>query len=73
VLFLLVPLLSFPNTHASYRIGSDPISLENTSSFDEDSFSFSLDHGKHLASPLSRISLYNICIMSMIVHLSIGV
>jgi hypothetical protein len=37
--------------------------LENASSFDEANIS-SLDQGKHLASSLSRISLYNIYIMS---------
>jgi hypothetical protein len=34
--------------------------LENTSSFDEANFSSSLDQGKHLASSLNKISLYNI-------------
>jgi hypothetical protein len=73
MLFLLMPLLPFTNTHASYHIGSGPVGLENTPSFDEANFSSSLDQGKHPASPLNRISLYNICIMSIIVHLSIGV
>jgi hypothetical protein len=37
--------------------------LKDVTSFDEANFS-SLDQGKHLASSLSRISLYNIYIMS---------
>jgi hypothetical protein len=37
--------------------------LENAPSFDEANFSSSLDHGKHLASSLNRISLYNIYVM----------
>jgi hypothetical protein len=37
--------------------------LENAPSFDKANFSSSLDQGKHLASSLSRISLYNIYIM----------
>jgi hypothetical protein len=45
------------------KIGTDPAGLENATSFDEANFSSSLDQGKHLASSLSRISLYNIYIM----------
>jgi hypothetical protein len=33
------------------------------SSFDEVNFSLSLDQGKHLASPLNKILLYNIYFM----------
>jgi hypothetical protein len=51
------------NYHASYRIGTDTAGLEKVPSFDEANFSSSLDQGKHLASSLSRISLYNIYIM----------
>jgi hypothetical protein len=58
--FLLTPCLSFANTHASYRIGSDTAGLENTLSFDEANRSSSLDQCKHLASSLNRTSLYNI-------------
>jgi hypothetical protein len=47
------------NSHASYRIGIDPAGLENMASFDEANFSSSLEQGKHLASSLNRISLYN--------------
>jgi hypothetical protein len=49
--------------YASYRIGNDPASLENMLSFDKANFSSFLDKGKHLASSLNRISLYNIYIM----------
>jgi hypothetical protein len=41
--------------HASYHIGTDPIGLESTPSFDEANFSSSLKQGKHLASSLNRI------------------
>jgi hypothetical protein len=51
------------NSHASYLIGIDPAGLENAPRFDEANFSSSLDQGKHLASSLCRISLYNIYIM----------
>jgi hypothetical protein len=69
---LLIPCLPFANTHASYRIGSDTASLENAPSFDEANFS-SLDQGKHRAYTLYRFLLYNHYLMSMIVHLTIGV
>jgi hypothetical protein len=70
-LFLLTPCLPFANTHASYRIGSDTANLENAPSFDEANLSSSLDQDKHLAFTLYRFLLYNLYIMSMIVHLSI--
>jgi hypothetical protein len=73
VLFLLAPCLSFANSHASYHIGSDTTDLENVPSFDEANLSSSLDQGKHLAFTLYRFLLYNLSIVSMIVHLSIGV
>jgi hypothetical protein len=49
--------------HASYRIGIDPAGLENTPSFNEANFSSSLDQGKHLASSLNKILLYDIYFM----------
>jgi hypothetical protein len=49
--------------YASYHIGTDPAGLQNAPSFDGVNFSSSLDHGKHLASSLNRISLYNIYFM----------
>jgi hypothetical protein len=60
---LLIPCLTFTNTHASYRIGSDTAGLENGASFYEANLSSSLDQGKHLESSLNRISLCNIYIM----------
>jgi hypothetical protein len=71
--FLLTPCLPFINTLASYRIGSNPVGLENTPSFVEANFPLSLDHGKHLVYTLYRFLLYNLYLMSMIVHLSIEV
>jgi hypothetical protein len=71
--FLLIPCLPFANTHASYRICSDTAGLENAPSFDEANLSSSLDQGKHLAYTLYRFLLYNLYLMSMIVHLSIRV
>jgi hypothetical protein len=50
-----MPLLPFANTHASYRIGSDPIGLENTPSFVEANLPLSLDQGKHHASSMYRV------------------
>jgi hypothetical protein len=73
MLFLIKPCLPFANTHASYHIGSDTAGLENAASFDEANCSSSLDQGKHLAFTLYRFLLYNHYIMSIIVHLSIGV
>jgi hypothetical protein len=73
VLFFLTPCLPFANTPASYHIGSDTAGLENELSFDEANCSSSLDQGKHVAFTLYRFLLYNLYIMSMIVHLSIGV
>jgi hypothetical protein len=70
-MFLLTPYLPFTNTNASYHIGSDTADLENAPSFDEANLSSSLDQGKHLAFTLYRFLLYNLYIMSMIVHLSI--
>jgi hypothetical protein len=63
---LLLPSLHMYLTqlHASYCIGTDPAGLENAPIFNEVNFSSSLDQGKHLASSLSRILLYNIYIMS---------
>jgi hypothetical protein len=61
--FLLTPCLPLANTHASYRIRFDTAGLENAPSFDEANRSSSLDQGKHLASSLSRILLYNIYFM----------
>jgi hypothetical protein len=63
----------FANTHASYGIRAGIAGLENAPSFDEASLSSSLDQGKHLAYTLYRFLLYNLYLMSMIVHLSIGV
>jgi hypothetical protein len=71
--FLLTPWLPFVNTHASYRLRSNMVGLENGPSFNEANLFSSLDQGKHLAHTLYRISLYNIYLMSMIVHLSIEV
>jgi hypothetical protein len=73
--FLLATYLPFVNTHASYRIGSDTAGLENAASFGKANFplSLSLDQGKHLAYTLYRFLLYNLYLMSMIVHLSIVV
>jgi hypothetical protein len=73
VLFLLAPCLHFANTDASYRIGSNTADLENAPSFGEANFSSSLDQGMHLTFTLYRFLLYNLHIMSMIVHLSIGI
>jgi hypothetical protein len=73
VLFLLTPCLPFTNTHASYRICSNTVGLENALRFIEANRSSSLDQGKHLAFTLYRFLLYNLYIISMIVHLSIGV
>jgi hypothetical protein len=73
MLFFLTPCLPFANTHASYHIGSDSASLENAMSFNEANRSSSLDQAKHLAFTLYRFLLHNLYIMSMIVHLSIGV
>jgi hypothetical protein len=55
--FLLTPCLPFVNTHASYRIGSDPAGLENAPSLDEANLFSSLDQGKHLAFSLYRFLL----------------
>jgi hypothetical protein len=71
--FLLTPCLLFVNTHASYRIGSNTTTLENVPIFDEANLFSSLDQGKHLAYTLYRFLLYNLYLMPMIVHLSIGV
>jgi hypothetical protein len=68
---LLIPCLLFANTHTSYRIGSDTAGLENAPSFYEANLSSSPDQGKHLAYTLYRFLLYNLYLMSMIVHLSI--
>jgi hypothetical protein len=62
--YLLVHCLPFANTHASYHIGSDTAGLENTPGFYEANLSSSLNQDKHLASSLSRTSLYNIYIMT---------
>jgi hypothetical protein len=66
-------LASFANTLASYRIGSDPVGLENTLNLDEANFPLPLDQGKHRAYSLFRFLLCNTYIMPMIVHLSIVV
>jgi hypothetical protein len=71
--FLLTPCLSFVNTHASYCIGSNTTGLENAPSFNEANFPLSHDQGKDLAYTMYRFLLYNLYLMSMIVHLSIGV
>jgi hypothetical protein len=60
------------NTLASYCIGFDVVGLENTPSFDDANF-LSLDQVKYRAYSLYRFLLCNTYIMSMIVHLSIGV
>jgi hypothetical protein len=70
MLFFLIPCLPLANTHESYRIGSENAGLENALSFDEANLSSSLDQGKHLAFTLYRSLLYNLYLMSMIVHLS---
>jgi hypothetical protein len=70
---LLTPYLPFINTHESYRIGSNTTGLENSPSFDEANLFSSLDPGKHLAYTLYRFLLYNLYLMSMIVHQCIGV
>jgi hypothetical protein len=54
---------SFANTLASYRIGFNPVGLEGAPSFVVVSLPFSLNQGKHIASSLNRILLYNIYIM----------
>jgi hypothetical protein len=61
--YMLVPCLPFANTHASYRVGSDTVGLENAPGFYEANLSSSLNQGKHLASSLNRTLLYNIYIM----------
>jgi hypothetical protein len=71
--FLLIPCLPFANTHASYHIGSDTTGSENAPSFDEANLSSSLYQVKHRAYTLYTFLIYNLSIMSMIVHLSIGV
>jgi hypothetical protein len=63
MLFLLIPCPPFANTHASYRIGSDIVGLENVLGFNKANLSSSLNQGKNLTSSLNRISLYNIYIM----------
>jgi hypothetical protein len=54
---------SFANTLASYRIGSNPVGLEGAPSFIIANFPLFLNQGKHIASSLNWISLYNIYIM----------
>jgi hypothetical protein len=71
--FLLIPCLPFGNTHASCRIGSDTIDFENAPSFIEANFPRPLNQGNHRVYTLYRFLLYNLYLMSMIVHLSIGV
>jgi hypothetical protein len=71
--FLFTPCLPFANIHASYHIGSDIAGLENAPSFYEANLSSSLDQGKHLAYTLYMFLLSNLYLISMIVHLSIGV
>jgi hypothetical protein len=61
--FLVTTCLPFGNMHALYRIAFDTTSLENVMSFNEANSSSSLDQGKHLASTLNRISIYNIYFM----------
>jgi hypothetical protein len=73
VALTILIVVPFTNTHASYGIGSDTAGLENTPSFDEANLSSSLDQGNHLAYTFYRFLLYNLYLMSMIVHLSIGV
>jgi hypothetical protein len=60
------------NAQSFYEANHSP-GLENAQSFYEANHSSSLDQGKHLSFTLYRFLLYNIYIMSMIVHLSIGV
>jgi hypothetical protein len=71
--FLLTPCLPLVNTLTSYHIGSNPVRLESMPSFVEANFPLSLDQGKDLAYTLYRFLLYNLYLMSMIVHLSIVV
>jgi hypothetical protein len=71
--FLLTPCLPLVNTLTSYRIGSNPVGLDSTPSFVEANFPLSLDQGKHLAYAMYWFLLYNLYLMSMIVHISIGV
>jgi hypothetical protein len=53
----------FANTLASYHIGSNLVGLVGTPSFIVANLPLSLDQGKHFASSLNRILLYNIYIM----------
>jgi hypothetical protein len=71
--FLLTPCLPLVNTLASYRIGSNPVGLESTPSFVEANYPLSLYQGKDPAYTLYRFFLYNLYLMSMIVHISIGI
>jgi hypothetical protein len=70
---LLTACLPLVNTLTSYRIGSNPVGLDSTPSFVEANFPLSLDQGKHLAYAMYWFLLYNLYLMSMIVHISIGV
>jgi hypothetical protein len=45
----LLTLLCFVNVHASCRIGSNAVDLEDTPSFAEANLSSSFDQGKHQA------------------------
>jgi hypothetical protein len=71
--FSLTSCLPFVNSHASYHIDSNTAGLEDAPSLDETNLFSSLDQVKHLAYTLYRFLLYNLYLMSMIVHLSIGV
>jgi hypothetical protein len=51
--------VSFTNTLASYRIGSDLIGLESMPSFTKANFSLALDQGNHRAYFLYRFLLYS--------------
>jgi hypothetical protein len=52
---LCLPLLPSVNIHASCRIGSNAVNLEETPSFTEANPSSSFDQGKHHASSFYRV------------------
>jgi hypothetical protein len=61
--FLLTPCLPFAKTLVSYRIGSNPVGLENMPSFVEANFHLSLNQGKLPADTMYRFLLYNLYLM----------
>jgi hypothetical protein len=68
-----VSFTSLAHTLASYHIGSNTVEFKGMPSFTEANSCFPLDQGKHRASSLYRVSLYNIYIMLMIVYIHIEI